>query len=79
MGALLTYCVIKTNSIITGMLIHLSINGTQVVMANVVQGEFTLPPYAFFISLIILAGGLYLLPERRKIVTKEVAHGDAGD
>ena len=62
MGALITYSVIRTNSIFTGMLIHLTINGTQVLMANMARDIPQPPLYTLFAAILVLVVCFRLLP-----------------
>ncbi|MDQ7824085.1 MAG: ABC transporter permease subunit/CPBP intramembrane protease [Candidatus Eremiobacteraeota bacterium] len=62
MGALLTYVVMRTDSIYTGMLMHFTINGTQVALLNFVSKDINIPPYAWLIAIAAIVGGIALLP-----------------
>lgn len=65
MGALLTYAVLRTGSLVTAMIIHFTINGTQIVLANLPIKDFALPDYSWIISLIVLVILLKYLPGAR--------------
>jgi len=65
LGAVMAYVVVKTRSIYPAMLIHFFVNGTQVVLANYLTKEVTLPPYAALIALAVMAVCLKIIPEKQ--------------
>jgi sodium transport system permease protein len=68
LGAMITYAVMKTNSIYTGMTIHFFINGTQVILANqLIRGDFLMNPLAGIAAMVVLIGSIALLPERKTV------------
>ncbi|MGV8122888.1 MAG: ABC transporter permease subunit/CPBP intramembrane protease [Candidatus Xenobiia bacterium LiM19] len=71
LGAVMAYVVVKTGSIYPAMLIHFIVNGTQVVLANYLTKEITIPPYAALIALVVLAICLRVIPDRQKSLSSK--------
>jgi sodium transport system permease protein len=66
LGAIITYAVIRSKSIYTGMVIHFFINGTQIVLANhLIRGDFLMSPIAGVVAIAVLIGALALLPDNK--------------
>lgn len=66
MGAVLTYAVMKSGSIFTGIIIHFTINGTQIILSNLIKTDFNIPLFALYFSIILLLSALFLIPENKK-------------